>query len=68
MMLASTSTEGTRAAVEYVTRPDYVARLVKSLRAKDGTIPKYFQAVVRAQFKSQVPIRVDQVTVHVLGN
>jgi hypothetical protein len=68
MMLASTSTEGTRAAVEYVTRPDYAARLVKSLRGKDGSTPKYFQAVVRAQFKSQVPIRVDQVTVHVLGN
>ena len=68
MMLASTSTEGTRAAVEYVTRQDYAARLVSSLRGKDGTLPKYFQAVVRAQFKSQVPIQVEQVTVHVLGN
>jgi hypothetical protein len=68
MMLASTSTEGTRAAAEYVTRPDYAARLVNSLRGKDGTIPKYFQAVVRVRFKSQVPISVDQVTVHVLGN
>lgn len=68
MMLASTSTEGTRAAVEYVTRPDYAARLVSSLRGKDGTLPKYFQVVVRAQFKSQVPIHVEQVTAHVLGN
>jgi hypothetical protein len=68
MMLASTSTEGTRAAVEYVTRPDYAARLVRSLRGKDGVLPKYFQVVVRAQFKSQVPIHVEQVTAHVLGN
>ena len=68
MMLASTSTEGTRAAAEFVTRPDYVARLVSSLRGKDGALPKYFQAVVRAKFKSQVPIQVEQVTVHVLGN
>lgn len=68
MMLASTSTEGTRAAAEYVTRPDYAARLMNSLRGKDGGTPKYFQAVVRVQFKSQVPIRMDQVTVHVLGN
>jgi hypothetical protein len=68
MMLASTSTEGTRAAVEYVTRPDYAARLVTSLRDKSVLLPKYFQVVVRAQFKSQVPIRVEQVTVHVLGN
>jgi hypothetical protein len=68
MMLASTSTEGTRAAAEYVTRPDYAARLVNSLRSPGGTMPKYFQAVVRVQFKSQVPIRMEQVTVHVLGN
>jgi hypothetical protein len=68
MMLASTSTEGTRAAVEYVTRPDYAARLVSSLRGKDGGMPRYFQVVVRAQFKSQVPIQLEQVTAHVLGN
>jgi hypothetical protein len=68
MMLASTSTEGTRAAVEYVTRPDYAARLVESLRGKDGRLPKYFQVVVKAHFKSQVPIQVEQVTAHVLGN
>lgn len=68
MMLASTSTEGTRAAVEYVTRPDYAERLVSSLRGKDGVLPKYFQVVVRAQFKSQVPIRVEQVAAHILGN
>jgi hypothetical protein len=68
MMLASTSTEGTRAAVEYVTRTDYASRLVASLRGKDGSLPKYFQAVVRAQFKSQAPIHVEQVTVHALGN
>ncbi len=71
MTLASTSTEGTRAAAEYVSRPDYAAQLVGSLRAaasKSGGLPKYFQTVIRAQFKSQVPIRIEQVTVHVLGN
>jgi hypothetical protein len=68
MMLASTSTEGTRAAVEYISRPDYAARLVASLRDKNGRMPRYFQAVVRAQFQSQVPIHVEQVTVHPLGN
>ena len=41
---------------------------MNSLRGKDGVLPKYFQTVVRAQFKSQVPIQVEQVTVHVLGN
>jgi hypothetical protein len=68
MMLAATSTEGTRAAVEYVTRPDYAERLVTALRDPSGRIPRYFQAVVRARFKSQTPIQVEQVSVHVLGN
>ena len=69
MVLASTSTEGTRAAAEYVSRPDYAAQLVASLRAASGgKLPKYFQAVIRAQFKSQLPIRIEQVTAHVLGN
>ena len=68
LMLASTSTEGTRAAVEYVTRPDYAARLVGSLRGKDGVPPKYFQVVVKAQFKSQAPIHFEQIPAHVLGN
>jgi hypothetical protein len=68
MMLAATSTEGTRAAVEYVTRPDYAERLVRALRNSSGQTPRYFQAVVRARFKSQTPIQVEQVSVHVLGN
>ena len=67
MTIASTSTEGTRAAVEFVTRPDYAARLVRSLRGNGGAIPRYFQAVVRARFKSQTPIQVELVTVHALG-
>jgi hypothetical protein len=41
---------------------------VSSLRNSAGMLPKYFQIVVRARFKSQVPIHVGQVTAHVLGN
>jgi len=67
MILASTSTEGTRAAVEYVTRPDYVAQLTRALRGGGSAIPLYFQAVLRARFKSQTPIQVEQVTVHLLA-
>jgi hypothetical protein len=46
----------------------HAARLVANLKGKDGRLPKYFQVVVKAQFKSQVPIRVEQVTARVLGN
>ncbi len=66
LMLASTTTEGTRAAVEYVTRPDYAARLVASVRGAKGELPKYFQAVIRAKFKAQTPIQVELVVVHTL--
>lgn len=67
MILASTSTEGTRAAVEYVTRPDYVTQLTHALRGTGSAIPLYFQAVLRARFKSQTPIQVEQVAVHLLA-
>jgi hypothetical protein len=66
MVLAATSTEGTRAAVEYVTRPEYALQLVGALRQSDHSMPKYFQAVVRAHFRSQTPIQIEQVAVHVL--
>lgn len=64
--LASTSTEGTRVAVEYVTRPQYAEQLVHTLRESGNGIPKYFEAVVRARFRSQTPIQIEQIAVHVL--
>ena len=67
MELASTSTEGTRAAVEFVTRPEYAAKLAARLRQAAGKIPDYFEAVVRAKFRSQTPIEIELVTVHVLA-
>jgi hypothetical protein len=66
MLLASTSTEGTRAAAEYVTRPEYAAQLARSLSASGRGMPKYFEAVIRAQFRSQTPIQIEQVAVHIL--
>ena len=63
MLLASTTTEGTRAAVEYMTRPDYAQRLVGSLRRPDGELAPYFQAVVKVRFKDQTPIHVEQVAI-----
>lgn len=67
MVLAATSTEGTRAAVEYVTRPGYAEELTRALMQSAHSIPDYFQVVVHAQFQSQTPIHVEQVTVHILG-
>jgi len=66
LILAGSSTECTRAAVEYVTRPEYVTPFVRFLREQQGGIPEWFQVVVRAQFKSQTPIAIERVAFHPL--
>lgn len=67
MLLASPSTEGSRAAVDYVTRPEYVTQLVASLKDSRGRIPPYFECVVQARFKSQTPIQIRQVALRMRG-
>lgn len=66
LILAGSSTESTRAAVEYVTRPEYVTPFVRWMRAQPGGIPPWFQLVVRARFKSQTPIAIERVAFHAL--
>ncbi len=58
MILAAGSTEATWAAVEYVTRADYVRELVQRLRLPSGQMPRGYQAVIRVQLKSMVPFRI----------
>ncbi len=66
MVLASSASEGTWAAVEYVTQPGYARDLVQRLRQPDGTVPKAFQVLVRARFQDHVPTEVSYVTHRVL--
>jgi hypothetical protein len=65
LILAGSSTENTRAAVEYVTRPEYVGPFVRWMRARGG-VPAAFQVVIRARFKSQTPIAMERVAFHEL--
>lgn len=65
LILAGSSTECTRAAVEYVTRPEYVAAFVRRMHEK-GLIPWWFQVVIRARFKSQTPIAIEMAAFHAL--
>jgi hypothetical protein len=64
LILAGSSTEGTRAAAEFVTRPEYVAHLVR--RIHEAGTPHWFQAVIHTRFKSQVPIAIDLSAFHPL--
>ncbi len=64
LMLAGSSTESTRAAVEFMTRPEYVTPFVRWMRSQSGGIPPWFQVVLRARFKSGTPIAIERVAFH----
>ncbi|HEY8461350.1 MAG TPA: hypothetical protein VIM99_13265 [Blastocatellia bacterium] len=68
LILAGITTHGTQAAVEYVTRPDYIRDLVRNLNvAQPGEPPKLpvnFQLLVRVKVNGGVPVQVSYVTHH----
>jgi len=65
-ILAASSTEGTWAATEHVTRPKHAEELVARLRLASGKLPDAYQVVIRAKLKDQVPIETSYVTHRVL--
>jgi hypothetical protein len=65
-ILAASSTEGTWAATEYVTRTQQARDLVGKLRLVSGGLPQAYQVVIRAKYKDQVPIETSYVTHRVL--
>jgi hypothetical protein len=66
MVLASSSTDGTWAAVEYVTAAAHGRDLVNRLRQPSGDLPKSYQVVIKARFKEQVPVEISYVTHRVI--
>jgi hypothetical protein len=68
LILAGITTHGTQAAVEYVTKPDYIRDLVRNLNtATAGGPPKLpgnFQVLVRVKVNGGVPVQVSYVTHH----
>jgi hypothetical protein len=66
MVLASSSTEGTWAAVEYVTGFNHARDLVHRLRLPSGDLPKSYQIVIKAKFQDDVPVEISHVTHRVL--
>ena len=57
------STEGTWAAVEYVTEAAHARDMVSRLRQSSGELPKSYQVVIKARFKEQVPVEI--LTLHI---
>jgi len=66
MILSSASTEGTWAAVEYVTRSNYASEIVGKIKLPSGGLPRSYQAVIRVECKHQVPWKISFVTHRVL--
>ena len=65
LVLASTSTEGTWAAAEYLTTPGAIEDMYRHIRVA-GKTPDNYQVVIRSRFKSQVPLQTEYVTHHAL--
>ncbi len=66
MILASASTEGSWAAVEYVTKGNYASELVGKIKKPSGGLPRSYQAVIRVEFRQQIPWKISFVTHRVL--
>jgi hypothetical protein len=69
VVLSCSSTAGTGAAAEYVTRPDTVRGLLREMGVDPQAprLPQSFQVVVRARMKRGVPIRLSHEVHHVLA-
>ncbi len=70
MVLAGINTFGTQAAVEYVTKPEYIRDLTSHLNtASPGEapqLPSYYQLILKVKVSGGVPIQISYVTHHVL--
>ena len=66
LLLTAHSAPGTLAAVEYVTQPDSLKRLMERLEASRGGEPRYFQMVLRVVVDQGAPVKSEYVTHHLL--
>jgi hypothetical protein len=53
--------------VQAFTNPDVAQMLAGHLKSASGTIPKYFQAVLRVKAMDDVPVKIDYVFHHELS-
>jgi hypothetical protein len=56
IVLGASATEGTAAAVAYLTDAAQLRDLFQRMRNASGQVPKYFEAVLRVEFRSMVPV------------
>jgi len=66
LILAGTTTIGTQAAVEYVTRENYLATLLQRLEVSDPAQLSPFEAVIRVKVAKGVPVECELVALRKL--
>lgn len=66
LVLAGQGNSDTLAAVQYVTSNGYVTDLMTHLAPTPGHVPPYYQVVIRAKVKRDVPVELSYVLHHVL--
>lgn len=67
LVLASTTTEGTWAAAEYVSNPTLMRDMMRRISPDLRSIPERYQVLIRCTFKNQVPLQSQYLTHHVIG-
>jgi hypothetical protein len=68
MVVAGIHSEGTEAAAEYITNPDYFKDINDQLRllAGSGEPPRYYQALLRVAVDNGMPTKITLLSVHAL--
>ena len=66
LILAGTTTIGTQAAVEFVTRENYLATLLQQLEVNDSSQLSPFEAVIRVKVAKGVPVESELVALRKL--
>ncbi|HKD05688.1 MAG TPA: hypothetical protein VKB79_07285 [Bryobacteraceae bacterium] len=67
LSLTASGSEQPASLAYYMTNPDSVRDLIYRMR-RDGTIPEYFQVLVRAEYESKAVVRVEYVMHRALRN
>ena len=66
LVIAGNASPDTFAAAEWLTQPWRVRQLVARLRSPSGAVPRYFQVVLKVEFKQGIPLQSSYVFHHVL--
>lgn len=66
LVVSGNASPDTLAAAEWLTQSFRASQLAAKLRLPNGTLPKYFQVLLKVQFKQGVPLESSYILHHVL--